>query len=407
MKIYDYKYKAKRQKDGKIVKGIAEGPSKSMVETFLNGTGLKPIEITLYDSWISKINRITIGKVIKERDLIFYLRQLSSLLKAGVKLNEASEILATQQTNKNVRRILYGIYYEVNSGQTLADSFKEYPNDFPEILVSMVAVGEKTGDLKSAINQIIDYFETQYRLKSSISATLMMPVIYLIVGLIVAAVLTLLVMPQFQSMFDSMEGVEMPGVTKFFIDMGNFAKSSWMFIIIGIIGLIALFKVLKKRSNRFQIIISATAIRMPIIGQVVKLNNLSRIASTLSQMLNNHVPLQDCLATTYDTVGNKIYKDLIIKAQKNVNNGEFMSTVFENHYAIEVVFVRMISVGERTGELGNMLKSLSSFYDEDSEVKIERLKKAIEPVLLLFIFALITVMLLAVMLPTFSFTSQI
>ena len=407
MKIFDYKYRARRLKDGKIVKGITEAPNKAMVDKFLQEQSLKPIEIYQHKSIMQRLNRITLGRVMKERDLIFYLKQMSSLLNAGIKLNEASEMLATQQTNKAIRRILYGIYYEVNSGQTLADSYKEYPNDFPKILISMVQVGEKTGDLKGAVSQIINYFETQYRLKSSISATLMMPVIYLIVGLIVAAVLTLLVMPQFESMFSAVDGVEMPGVTRFFIDMGNFVKSNGLLIILFMIGSVFLHKYLSKKWNKYQIFISATAIRMPILGQVVKLNNLSRIASTLSQMLNNHVPLQDCLATTYDTVGNKIYKDLIIKAQKNVNNGEFMSKVFENHYAIEVVFVRMISVGERTGELGNMLKSLSAFYDEDSEVKIERLKKAIEPVLLLFIFSLITVMLLAVMLPTFSFTSQL
>ncbi len=271
----------------------------------------------------------------------------------------------------------------------------------------MVAVGEKTGDLKSAITQIIGYFETQYRLKSSISSTMMMPVIYIIVGFLVAAVLTVLVMPQFESMFEAVDGVEMPGITRFFIDAGNFARANGILIFLVFIAAIVAYKFLKKKSNAFQMFISSAAIRMPIIGQVVKLNNLSRIASTLSQMLNNHVPLQDSLETTYDTIGNKVYKDLIVQAQKNVNNGEFMSKVFENHYAIEVVFVRMISVGERTGELGNMLKSLALFYDEDSEVKIERLKKAIEPILLLFIFALITVMLLAVMLPTFSFTSQL
>ena len=182
MKIYDYKYRAKRLKDGKVVKGMTEAPSKTMVDKFLQESGLKPIEIFQQDSWFQKVNRITIGKVIKERDLIFYLKQLASLLRAGVKLNEASEILATQQTNKNIRRILYGIYYEVNSGQTLADAYKEYPQDFPQILVAMVGVGERTGDLKGAISEIIIYFENQYRLKSSISSTMMMPVIYLIVG---------------------------------------------------------------------------------------------------------------------------------------------------------------------------------------------------------------------------------
>lgn len=407
MKIYDYKYRAKRLKDGKVVKGITEAPSKSMVDKFLQESGLKPIEIFQQDSWIQKVNRITIGKVIKERDLIFYLKQLSSLLRAGIKLNEASEILATQQTNKNIRRILYGIYYEVNSGQTLADSYKEYPKDFPQILVAMVGVGERTGDLKTAISEIIVYFENQYRLKSSISSTMMMPVIYLVVGLLVAVVLMAFVMPQFEEMFDTVEGVKMPALTRFFIDTGNLVKNNFIIMMLGLILFVISFKTLKKKSEKFQTLLSYIAIKMPIIGSVTKLNNLSRIASTLSQMLNNHVPLQDCLATTYETIGNKIYKDLIVQAQKNVNDGEYISKVFENHYAIEVVFARMVSVGERTGDLGRMLKSLSSFYDEDSEIKVERLKKAIEPILLIFIFSLVVVMLLAVMLPTFSFTSQL
>ena len=199
----------------------------------------------------------------------------------------------------------------------------------------------------------------------------------------------------------------MPGITAFFINTGDFIKTNLLYILVGIPSLIFIFKSAKKRFEGFQIFLAYIMIKMPIVGQITKLNNLSRIASTLSQMLNNHVPLQDSLATTYDTISNKIYKDLIVQAQKNVNAGEYMSLVFENHYAIEVVFARMVSVGERTGELGGMLKSLSDFYDEDSEVKIERLKKAIEPILMIFIFSLITVMLLAVMLPSLSFTQQI
>ena len=148
-------------------------------------------------------------------------------------------------------------------------------------------------------------------------------------------------------------------------------------------------------------------IRFPILGQIGKLNNLSRIAATLSQMLNNHVPLQECLVATYDTLSNRIYKDLIVEAQKNVNAGDYMSKAFEHHYGVEVVFTRMISVGERTGDLGNMLKNLSTFYDEDSTVKIDRVRKLIEPVLLIFIFGIVITMLLAIMLPSLSFTSQI
>jgi type II secretory pathway component PulF len=356
---------------------------------------------------MGRLDRITLGSSISERDLIFYLKQLSSLLTAGVKLNEASEILATQQTNKNVRRILYGIYFEVNSGQTLGESYAEYPAEFPSILVSMVQVGERTGDLQTTIKDIVNYFESQYRLKSSIKSTLMMPVIYLIVGLLVAVFMMVSVMPNFADMFNSVDGAEMPPITAAFMNTGNFISANAILLIVGIVAFVGGFQLLRSKVEVVQTFLSYLAIKMPVIGSVVKLNNLSRIAATLSQMLNNHVPLQDSLATTYDTIGNKIYKDLIVQAQKNVNAGDYMSMAFENHYAVEVVFARMVSVGERTGDLGRMLRNLSQFYDEDSDVKIERLKKAIEPLLLIFIFGLITVMLLAVMLPSLSFTEQV
>ena len=354
-----------------------------------------------------KLDRITFGSVISERDLIFYLKQLSSLLSAGVKLNEASEILATQQTNKNIRRILYGIYFEVNSGQTLAEAYKEYPKEFPSVLVSMVQVGERTGDLQTTIRDIVNYFESQYRLKSSIRSTLMMPMIYLAVGLLVAVFMMTSVMPRFEEMFSSVDGAEMPAITAAFMNTGNYIRENALMLILATIGTIFGFQTLRSKVPQVQTFLSYIAIQMPVVGSVVKLNNLSRIAATLSQMLNNHVPLQDSLATTYDTIGNKIYKDLIVQAQKNVNAGEYMSRAFENHYAVEVVFARMVSVGERTGDLGRMLRNLSEFYDEDSEVKIERLKKGIEPLLLIFIFGLIVVMLLAVMLPSLSFTEQV
>jgi type II secretory pathway component PulF len=407
MKIYDYKYRAKRLKDGKIVKGITEAPNKAMVDKFLQEQGLKPIEINLKKSFMQAVNRITVGKVIKDKDLIFYLKQLSSLLRAGVKLNEASEMLATQQTNKAVRRILYGIYYEVNSGATLADAYKAYPREFPGILVSMVAVGERTGDLKGTLNDIVDYFEGQFRLRSSIQSTMMMPVIYLTVAIIVGVVLMIFVMPQFEDMFGAVDGVTMPAITRFFIDFGNFMKEYILFLIVGLLGFVILLRLAYKRFYPIQKLFSYIAIKAPVFGDVVMLNNLSRISNTLSQLLNNHVPLQDSLATTYDTVTNKVYKEIVVEAQRNVNNGDYMSRAFSDHYAVEVVFARMVGVGERTGELGRMLKSISEFYDDDSEIKIERLKKGLEPIMLIFIFSLVVVMLLAVMLPSLSMTSQI
>jgi type II secretory pathway component PulF len=406
MQIYDYRYRARRLRDSKIVKGTTEAPSQAMVSKFLQEQGLKPLEIIRQNSLRGQLSRISFGRVISERDLIFYLRQLHSLLRAGVKLNEASEMLATQQTNKQVRRILYGVYYDVNGGTSLADAYAEYPNDFPEIMIAMIRIGEQTGNLKSAIEDIVHYFETQYKIKNSIKQTMMMPIIYLVIALGVGIFLFVEVMPNFQRMFDDLGG-DLPGVTKLFIAIGEFIKTYGILIGMGLSLGILIFIWLKQKSANFQRFLSFIAIKFPVLGEVTKLSNLSRISATLAQLLNNKVPLQECLATTYEVIQNRIYRDLIVQAQKNVNAGEYMSTAFEHHYAVEVIFTRMLSVGERTGELGKMLKNLSSFYDEDSIVKIERVRKLLEPILLLFIFSLVVIMLLAIMLPSLSYSSNL
>jgi type II secretory pathway component PulF len=393
-------------KDGKIVKGMAEGPSKAIVDQFLFENGMRAIEIEPYKSVIAQLNRITLGKIIKDKDLIFYLKQLSSLLRSGVKLNEACEILATQQTNKNVRRILYGLYYEVNGGQLFSDALKEYPKDFPKLLVAMIAVGEKTGDLEEVLTEVADYYEKQYRLKSSIRGTMMMPAIYMIVAIGVAIFLMIGVLPQFEGMYDSLGG-ELPAVTVFFMNTGKFLRANILYILAGLVTVIFLVRMIYKKNYKFQHFISVLAIKVPIFGQLTILSNLSRIASTLAQLMKNHVPLQDSLKTTYDTLDNKVYRKLLVEAQKNVNGGELMSAAFEHHYASEVVFVRMMSVGERTGDLGKMMLGLAQFYDEDSDIKVERMKKALEPLLLIFIYIMIVIMILAVMLPSLSLSDQL
>jgi len=406
MKLYDYKYKAKRMRDGKIVKGTTEGPSKAIVDQFLFENGLRALEIERYTSLIGRLNRITLNKVFSEKELIFYLKQLASLLRSGVKINEASEILAAQQSNKNIRRILFSIYYSVNSGQSLSDALKEHPREFPKILVSMIEVGEHTGDLDEVLNEAVDYFEKQYRLKSSIRSTLMLPVIYLTVAIGVAIFLMVGVMPQFEGMYETLGG-DLPGVTIFFMNIGNFMRDNALFLIGGLTLLIAGIVVLKKRSYRVQYFFSTVAIKMPIFGELIKLNNLSRMASTIAEMLNKHVPLHETLTTTHEVLDNRVYQELIRTSRKNIIGGEYMSRAFENHYASEVVFYRMMSVGERSGELGRMMQNLADFYDEDSDIKVERLKSALEPILLIFIYALIIIMILAVMLPSLALSDQL
>lgn len=400
----NYKYRARRF-DGKEVKGKIEAPTKKQAAQMLADKRLEPLEINQYFSLYAKFDQIQINKVINDKTLVFLLKQLGALLDAGVRVYEAIEILASQQDNRFIRRILFDIYFQVAAGANLSDAMDAYPKEFPDMLRNLIRVGEKAGELEKIVNQSAEYFEKQLRIKSSIKSAMMLPVVYSILAGAVMIGMLIWVIPGYVSLFIGLDA-ELPTVTLLFVKLSDFMTNHALLFFGSLIGLLVSLYLIFFKTNGGKNFIDVFTLKIPIFGNIVQISNLSRIASTLAQLVQSGVHSLEAVDVTKGVIDNHIYKDILTQCSRNIRNGDGMSLAFANHWAVSPVVPKMIAIGEKSGELDQMLLNLSSFYDSDIDIKVENLKKSIEPILLVLIYAVVGSMIIAVMFPMFSLMSQ-
>lgn len=398
--IRDYKYVA-TDMVGNTVKGTMEAPNKKILARFLTTRGLSPKEINETKSIFGRLSKIQLGKTIKTQELIFILKQLSAMLQAGLRLSDTLEVIATQTKDKIVRRIIFDLYFEVEAGKKLSEAMEKYPNDFPKLMRNMIKIGEENGDLVASVDNLSQYFEQNMEVKQDIISALTLPTIYILMGIAVAAVMIIFVIPGYSDLFAT-TGNELPGPTQTLINVGDFVSGNalylaFMFTLISFL-LYYLFGINEKGQRVFSIIL----IRMPIIGQVVTMYNLSTISATLSQLVQNKVRIIEAVHSTTKVVKNRIYQEILTETVENLKNGISITRAMENHYAFTPVFTKMLNLGETSGTLGAMLVNLAEFTQADVRVRMKRLKKTIEPTIMIMIYALVGYLVMAIMLPSLN-----
>ncbi len=398
--ITNYKYTAiNRQK--KLVKGQMQAPNKEILANFLYEKGLTLKEVKENNSALAFLNNFNIGKVIKEVEMIFLLKQLSAMIKAGMRSAEAVEVLATQTKNKQIRTILFDVYFNVHAGMYLSEAMAKHPTEFPKLMTNMINNGETSGDLVQAIDNISTYYEDNRQVRMDIIGALTMPAIYIVMGIVVTAIMIVFVLPNYVELFAT-TGTELPKPTQILLDIGNFFTNYAS--ILGILTLLfaSAFYGFFFKTEKGRKAFSVMLIRMPVFGEVVIMYNLSTIASTLNQMVSNKLKLLEAIEASTKIIKNVVYRETLEKTVENVSNGYPISLAMEDHYAFTPVFTKMISLGERSGSLTEMLSNLSDFNREDVKLRVTRLKKAIEPAIMIFIYALAGGLILAIMLPSLS-----
>ncbi|XMB66505.1 type II secretion system F family protein [Mycoplasmatota bacterium zrk1] len=398
--INDYKYVALTH-EGKRIKGTFEAPSKKILVDYLYDKGLNILEIEEYSNLFTKLSKITVGKTIKNDELIFILKQLSSMMKAGMRSVDSLEVIASQTQQKIVKRILFDIYFEVASGKRLSEAFSKYPKDFPSLLINMIRNGEKSGDLITTVDNIADYYERNREIRNDVIGALSMPTAYILMAIGVSIMVVTVVLPNYVGLFETND-VEMPAITQALLDVSHFFFDYGSYLAVGALLFSILFYLIFYRTEKGKTLLGRILIQMPIFGKIVVMFNLSIIASTLSQMVVNHVNLLDAIKATATITKNAIYKERLLKVADNVENGYAISRAMENHYAFTPIFTKMISLGEKSGSLDDMLHNLAKFYTTDVKFQIKKLRKRIEPALMIFIYALVGGLVLAVMMPSFS-----
>jgi type II secretory pathway component PulF len=393
--------------DGKTIKGKMEALSKSVCVKYLQAKNYKVKSITEYKNIITYLEQITVGRLIKPKQLVFFLKQLGSLLNSGVKLLPALELLSLQQENKNIRKLYFELYQQVYNGNLLSNGMSKRPKEFPNLLVQMVKVGELSGELPQTILKMSEYYESQMKLSSEIKGATRMPLIYLGAAIVISIGMLLFVFPNITGLFASFEGAELPGITQFFLNTGDFFQAYAIFIFGGIAIISGIFYFLNKYNKKFHYIIQLGLLKLPVFGSLIQMTNQILIANSLSQMLSNGIHSMQALETTRDILEHDVYKALITKTLDYLQDGKPFSKAFEESPYIDPIMAKMIATGEKTGDIPKLMANLSEYYNGISEIRIQQLKNSLQPILLILVYAIVGVMILAIMLPMLTLGTQI
>jgi len=406
LKIRSFKYVAKN-KDGKIIKGKIEAINRDICKKFVETKNYEVLEIKEYTSIITILNNITIGSLLKQNDLIFFLKQLGSLLSAGVPLLSALELLSLQNEKKNLRRLYFELYHEVYNGHSFSNALSKRPKEFPKLLVQMVQVGEISGDLDGMIIQMADYYDNQLKISKGIKGAVRMPIIYLIATLLIAVGMLLFVFPNITDLFASFGDAELPGITIFFLSIGDFFENYIIIILITIVTIVSIIYCLNRYHKASHLLFTKILLKLPVIGKLIQMHNQIMIANALSQMLANGVNTLDALKIIKTFIKNTVYKRIILKTIAYIEDGRQFSKAFEESNYIDPIMAKMISTGEKTSDVPNLMKNLAKYYNGVSDMRVDQLKNALQPILLLFVYSIVGVMILAILLPMISLGGQI
>jgi type II secretory pathway component PulF len=406
MKLRNFKYTA-INKEGKPVKGKIEAINRQICLKYLSSKNYNDIKIKEYSNLYTTLNNITIGKLLKTKDLIFFLKQLGSLLNSGINILTALELLALQKEKRNLRVVYFQLYYDVYNGFSFSQALAKRPKDFPKLLVQMIEIGEMSGDLPKMVLDIADYYDRQTKITAGIKSAIRMPIIYMAVTLMVAVGMIIFVFPNFTNLYESFDNAELPGITQFFLDVSDFVMNNGLYILLGLLSIASIVVLLNRLSPKIHHGLVIILLNLPVVGKLIQMHNQIMIANGLSQMLSNGVNPLNALKTIYSLLNNTVYKEIIKKNIDYIEDGLPFAKAFEESQYIDSVMSKMIATGEQTSDIPNLMVNLSKYYGDISDIRIEKLKNTLQPVLLLFVYGILGIMILAIMLPMIALGGQI
>ena len=337
------------------------------------------------------------GKV-KLNDLSIFCRQFSTMIDAGVSLVRALDVLGEQTSNPKLKRILREIQTEVESGQTLSKSMAKYPKVFNNLFIGLVRAGEVGGVLEEALQRLSHFLEKDMELRRKVKSALTYPVIVVIVALMIVLGLCTFIVPKFIELFKDLGVKELPAPTQMLMDFSDFLKNKWY---LGLLAVAVVFWSIRlfgtTRVGRR--VIDRLKLKVPVFGKLGHKICLARFSRTLSTLLVSGVPILQAMETVAGTVGNSIIAEAIMNARARVREGDRINEPLEKSKMFPPMVVHMISIGEESGALDQMLSKIAEFYEGEVESQLQSLTAAIEPVMIVFLGITVGFIVISLMLP--------
>ncbi|MDJ0984733.1 MAG: type II secretion system F family protein [Desulfobacterales bacterium] len=391
-------------KNNETRKGEMEATNEAMVRSNLVRLRITPTKIKKKPKDLFE-NVSWLQPKVKEKDIILFARQFSTMIDAGLPIIQCLEILHTQQNNKTFKRMIKEIKEKVESGATLAEALKQFPKHFDDLFVNMIAAGEAGGILDAILRRLAAYMEKAAKLKSQVKGAMTYPIVTLIIAIIVLAVILVFVIPVFEEMFADFGG-ELPLPTQIVVTASEIAKSKIVYIIIGLI----IFSIAFKKAyatEKGQDMVDDLVLKIPVFGELLRKVAVAKFTRTMGTMLASGVAILEALDIVAKTAGNRTIEKAVYDVRSGIAEGRTMADPLQESGVFPAMVCQMIGVGESTGALDAMLEKIADFYDEEVDQAVENMTALIEPFMLVFLGATIGGLVVAMYLPIFKMAGAI
>ncbi|HTJ05669.1 MAG TPA: type II secretion system F family protein [Caldimonas sp.] len=382
-----------KDKNGKPVRGEMRAGGEAMVSASLRRQGVMVSKV--------KKRRVSGGKAIKQKDIAVFTRQLSTMMRAGVPLIQAFDIVARGSTNPKLTRLLTDIRSDVETGTSLSAAFRKHPLYFDALYCNLVEAGEAGGILETLLDRLAVYQEKTMAIKNKIKSALIYPIAVLVVAFIVLTVIMIFVIPAFEDVFKSF-GADLPAPTLVVIAMSKFFTSYWYLIFSILGGGIYFFMQSWRRSVKMQKFMDRLLLRIPVFGDLVNKSSIARWTRTLSTMFAAGVPLVEALDSVGGASGNAVFAEATEKIQKDVSTGSALTTSMQATGIFPVMVLQMCAIGEESGSLDAMLGKAAEFYEDEVDEAVKGLSSLMEPFIIVILGTLIGGIVVSMYLPIFK-----
>ncbi len=342
---------------------------------------------------------------IRRKDLPMYTRQLSAMLSSGMPLVQSIVALEDQSTRKAFCEVLEQVRLKVEGGAMYSEALADFPQVFDELYVNMMRAGETGGMLAETCDRVAGFLEASNRLISKVKSAMMYPTVVMGVALVISTLLIIFIVPVFADMFDSF-GSGLPGPTQVLLDISNFITSYWYIVLAVVATLVYGFRRYAK-TNKGAYTIDAVKLKFPLLGELTQKIAVARFASTFAQLLNSGVPIIQAMNIVGVATGNKVVGGAILDARPLVEEGNTLSSTLEGNPAFPKMLIHMLSAGEQTGKIEEMLGKLADFYQEEVDTMLEGLTSLLEPLLMVVIGVMIGGIVLCMFLPIFKMSELV
>ena len=382
-----------KDRSGKQVRGEIRGVGENQVQSALRRQGITGIKL--------KKRRMSAGSTIKPKDLAIFTRQLATMMKAGVPLLQAFDIVGRGNPNPRVTKLLNDIRTDVETGTSLSVAFRKYPLYFDNLYCNLVEAGEAAGILDQLLDRLAVYMEKTEAIKSKIKSALMYPISVLVVAFVVVAVIMIFVIPAFKEVFSSF-GADLPAPTLMVIAMSEIFVQYWWLIFGSIGGGLYFFMQAWRRNEKVQMFMDRVMLKLPVFGVLVEKSCIARWTRTLSTMFAAGVPLVEALDSVGGAAGNSVYSSATVKIQQEVSTGTALTAAMTNARLFPSMVLQMCAIGEESGSIDHMLGKAADFYESEVDDMVAGISSLMEPIIIVILGSIIGGIVVAMYLPIFK-----